>query len=94
MTPLMRVPGHHRRFDIRTVLAVIGWSLIGCVLAFVLTNAACTIHASLFAQANVDGAARGWAYFGLVMMSPWFGLALGAIYGIIRERRRRYDHSN
>ena len=69
----------------RTVLAVIGWSLIGSVLAFFLTYTTLIIYVNLIAPRDND-----WGTpLALLLSSPWLGLVLGAIYGLIRADRRR-----
>jgi hypothetical protein len=72
----------------RTAFMVVGWSLAGCVLAFVSTYAACFIYNSVVPNTDANEY-RAWSQFALLMFSPWFGFVPGAVYGIIRARRRR-----
>jgi hypothetical protein len=60
----------------RTIFAVIGWSLVGCTIAPLLTYEALALFTSSSNSA-------------LLLLSLWAGLMLGATYGAIRQHLRR-----
>jgi hypothetical protein len=71
-------------------MLVIRWSLIGALVAGVLTFAGFLIlcHGEMFTHDT--GEVQGWAWFGAEMASAGasvVGLVLGGIYGIVRVRK-------
>ena len=72
----------------QTFVRILGWSLLGAVISFMVTYGGCLVYD--WALPNLDtNEYREWSQFVILMLSPWPGVITGAIYGIVRARRIR-----
>ena len=73
----------------QTFVRILGWSLLGAVISFMVTYGGCLVYDWAFPPEAGMGDSRGWLQFAILMLSPWPGVITGAIYGIVRARRIR-----
>lgn len=69
----------------RTFIKVLGWALLGAILAWAMTFAACLLYDEAVPK-PAGNDSRPWMQFALLMFSPWLGVISGIIYGIDRAR--------
>ena len=65
-----------------TFVKIFGWSLLGAVITWMFTFAACFLYDWAFPNTDTNEYRAG-AQFAILMFSPWPGVVTGAIYGIV-----------